>query len=317
MQERRQILRIDRREYFGYVTKACIALGAAYFTSKLPNAYGHSGSVIEVPPTLIIPEIDGKYTPVENLGRSILGKEREEEGWVYKNEWEDARLVSLRNAFDWYHGVSNLAIKHDENWVYGIVDFISDEKNNGGDWLHISIDTKNDGGNIPQIDDYLFGGEWHGRSSPRLSCYMRRGTGKETEAEGWSNTLTMKDALIASSKATSPNSDSEHLVYEFKISKKYFGGSPFVGMYLNVLDSGLSGSFMIWPFNEPRFLWSQPSTWGDIEFLSIESKYAIPESSRTTELATAAIIATTGGLAMMKRRTYLKSLPGLVLTGCL
>jgi len=313
--------KISTREYFEKfaekATLASIVLGATYAASKLPKAYAHSGDVIEVPPALIIPEIDGQYTtPVENLGRSILGKEKEEEGWVYKNEWEDARLISFYPGFNWVHGISNLRIKHDEEWLYGIVDFISDEEINNTDWCHVSIDIKNDGGNLPQTDDYLFAGEWDTRGSPKLSCYMRQGAGKETEFDGWSDTLKMKDAFMASSKNTSPDSDVEHLIYEFKISKKYFSNSV-AGMSLSVLDSSPGMPFMVWPSNEPRILWSHPSAWGDIKFLPMENNYAIPESSHVAGLATAATVAAAVAAYEMKRRRYLKSLPGLVLTGCL
>jgi len=315
MQERRQFLEIGRREYFEYCGAALagVALNAAYFEYKLPSAYVHLG-MLSVLPALVIPQVDGEYTPVEELERTELGKEKEGEGWTFNHEWEDARLIPLRNAFEWVHGVGNFAMKHDENWLYGIIDFISDKNIDGG-MCFISVDTTNNGGDLPQTDDYLFAGEWQTRGSPILYCYMRQGTGKETEVDGWGNTLRMKDASMACSKAASPRSDVEHSIYEFAISKKYFGNSSVAGVYLSVWDPE-ERSFMIWPFNEPRLLGSKPSLWGDVEFLPMENKYAIPEFSHAAGPVASAGIAAAAALAgysTMKKRKYLKSLAGLAL----
>jgi hypothetical protein len=73
------------------VAKAALVAGAAYLASPFPLAYAKEEAV-QVPPAIVRPNIDGKYTPVEELEFTDIGKLTVESNpsLMPKDEWDDS-----------------------------------------------------------------------------------------------------------------------------------------------------------------------------------------------------------------------------------
>ena len=122
-----------------YAKKAALGAGIAYVisqvpTSKLLPAYAQQQEVVEVPYAIVRPNVnDGKYTPVEELELTEIGKQAVADNpkLMPQHEWDDSTagkyavvqpstLVEKSNP-EWY-----LALKHDERRLYLLLDAISE-----------------------------------------------------------------------------------------------------------------------------------------------------------------------------------------------
>ena len=128
----------ERRALLRYATKAALGAGMAYAvsqvpTSKLLSAYAQE-QVVSVPYAIVRPNVnDGKYTPVEELELTEIGKQAVANNpkLMPQHEWDDstaAKYAVLQRSTlheqsnpEWY-----LALKHDERRLYLLLDAISE-----------------------------------------------------------------------------------------------------------------------------------------------------------------------------------------------
>ena len=110
-------------------------LGKFFESQKV--VYGQSGDEVEAPPAIILPKIDGKYTPAAELELSELGKElvKKDPNLMSQivDEWNYDALeikllpnpVGIAKA-----GEAYLRIKYDKpsNSFYGVIDHVSKKK---------------------------------------------------------------------------------------------------------------------------------------------------------------------------------------------
>lgn len=95
---------------------------------------GYASQINQIPPAIVTPKIDGKYTPVDQLNFTDIGKQaaQQDPTLMPKDEWDDSTegKLGLENATwalnktlrpEWY-----IDFKHDDKWLYAMVDAVSD-----------------------------------------------------------------------------------------------------------------------------------------------------------------------------------------------
>ena len=129
----------ERRALLRYATKAALGAGIAYAVSQVPTskflpAYAQEQEVVEVPYAIVRPNVnDGKYTPVEELELTEIGKQAVANNpkLMPQHEWDDSTAgkyavlqpskLGEKSNPQWY-----LALKHDERRLYLLLDAISE-----------------------------------------------------------------------------------------------------------------------------------------------------------------------------------------------
>lgn len=176
----------ERRALLRYATKAALGAGIAYAVSQVPTskflpAYAQEREAVLVPDALIVPNMDDKYTPNETPAEEFeptpfqltpRGKELvvDEANLVFKDPETEGKLITLKDAWDdctqgRYSGNSNtewyLALKHDGNRLYTLVDLVSDLEvgkltadKDRRQYVRLSFDTKNQFKSDPGTPDY-------------------------------------------------------------------------------------------------------------------------------------------------------------------
>jgi hypothetical protein len=161
--------RIERETNAGTISRRRFAAGvaatalAAYLGSKIPKVYAQEQEAIQIPPAIVRPNIDGRYTPVEELEFTDIGKQTVEQNpeLMPKNEWDDCiprRYLPVIPKFEWYSSV-----KHDDKWLYMLIDAVSDtevgERSSNRDTRQIVdflFDTKNSGKDRPGAEGVYY-----------------------------------------------------------------------------------------------------------------------------------------------------------------
>lgn len=99
---------------------------------NVPRGYAR---IQQIPFAIVTPKIDGKYTPLDQVNFTDIGRQavQQDPTLMPKDEWDDSTeaKMSLWNATDkglsesfkpeWY-----VAFKHDDKWLYAMVDAVSD-----------------------------------------------------------------------------------------------------------------------------------------------------------------------------------------------
>jgi hypothetical protein len=188
------------------------------------------------------------------------------------------------------NGTAYVRTKHDADYLYVLVDYVSDTVLGAGDYCTIRLDTKGDGGNAPHEDDYSFVLEWFTAASS--SFRMRQGVGYSWGA--------LADPIGATAKSDcKPSADpyfaAAHMVYEFRISLAIFGSSLNSAICVDVHDIYPSGVTMLWP---ATYHTERPSTWGKLAVSAVP----IPEFSSVGIVAGIGIMSTMSLLVLNKRR---------------
>jgi hypothetical protein len=128
----------ERRAVLRYATKAALGAGIAYAVSQVPTsilpAYAQEQQVVEVPYAVVRPNVnDGKYTPVQELELTEIGKQAVANNpkLMPQHEWDDSTVgkyavlkpstLGEQSNPEWY-----LALKHDERRLYLLLDAISE-----------------------------------------------------------------------------------------------------------------------------------------------------------------------------------------------
>jgi len=192
-----------------------------FFESPIKVAYGQSENVVEVPPALILPKIDGNYTSISELELSELGKElaKKDPNLMSQimDEWNyDAiEIKLLPNPMGTAKaGEAYLRIKYDKptDSFYGVIDHVSKRKIEPGDLANVFFDPKNHRLSAPLEDDIgmVWGwGEKTGEKTARL--YLGTGIGWKTGGDYGELGIKVDCGL-----GKSPLSSEPHEIFEFR-----------------------------------------------------------------------------------------------------
>lgn len=170
-------------------------------------------------------------------------------------------------------------IGHDNKFLYILEDFVTDTEVYGtemrGDQGWVYVDQRHDGGYSPRTDDFVIDLEWV--DPYRNQYFVWRGDGK-----GWAREKTMDDFYwnieAKSSLSRSPNSQTSHMIYEFRIPLNFsdqmkipldFDEKITIGLRLRVYDHNKQVGIEYPPGSSPLV----PNDWANLIF----SPLPIPE----------------------------------------
>jgi hypothetical protein len=192
--------------------------------------------------------------------------------WTSPEEWSDALETPLYKSFDSkLNGTAYFYTKHDGDYIYALIDFISDTSKDANDGAGICFDTNHDGGSLANPDDYAFWFYWTTETASKF--FMWKGTGS-----GWQKTdariaelVPVPGSQAASSLDASPRSSSPHMIYEFRVPKAIFaGGSSVVGFAVSAWHNPYGTRpievLLVWPKDTWRDI---PAMWGELAFSAV------------------------------------------------
>ena len=180
--------------------------------------------------------------------------------WSYTNEWKPSSLIRVQNDDSSF--VYRIAHDYENLFVY--VSATSDETpSKTADRAMVCIDGENNGGDMPDTNDYCFI-TYVGTSK----VHTLQG-GSSLGQNGYYKTIDNHPELIgigAISSQLDRYSKVPHSSYEFKIPIEVFGKSNVYGLYIGVFDSDSTNQYG-WPQdaleNIHPFIPS-PESWGEM-----------------------------------------------------
>lgn len=230
-------------------------------------------NVIKVPYSSNIPNINGE--------------------WDTPTEWTDASETVLEDKYGW---TEYLRIKHgikkEVHYIFILVDFVTDQSYECEDGVMICFDTLGQGGNAPQLDDYVF--RCH-RCPIRSSTYHGTGT-------SWTS-IDEPPGFSASRKfscARDPYNDKQrHLIYEFQIPLSFLGNISSCGFAVVTFD-GNTAKILEFPEGASTHIYynfamghyieldtiSAPGNWGKIELAQPSVVTPTPITPTSTPIIT-------------------------------
>jgi hypothetical protein len=162
--------------------------------------------------------------------------------WTTSIEWKDALEMPI--GFVKGSGQAYFKAKHDQNYLYVLIDFVSDTASQANDWAALAIDVNNDGASTPQTDDLLLMGRWNSQTD--FITAMTTGTG--TAWGSWVIGLTGGFSVAASSDTSNdPYSTSPHLIYEFQVPMSKLNAT---GIGIEGVASDREVNMGAWPLND-------------------------------------------------------------------
>ncbi|MHA1426979.1 MAG: hypothetical protein ACTSQI_13405 [Candidatus Helarchaeota archaeon] len=191
----------------------------------------HSGDLLNAPLLSYVPIIDGTFNSID--------------------EWNDGVVTHWTSPFEVY-----LYIKYNSSYLYLCADSVGDTLSNTIDYIYIYFDTDHDGNPTPGHDDaflmYTF---------PFYAHYTD-GSGAGYDLTYHCDFTSHPGLVGAFSFSTSPNSGSNHRIYEFQIPLALLNVSPgdTLGFGIYVYDWDLSQA-SFWPSG---FISSDLATWSDL-----------------------------------------------------
>lgn len=227
--------------------------------------------------------------------------------WTEKNEWSDASEFSYERG---KNVLGYFLIKDDEEFLYVMIDFVSDRTIDDQDMGRLRFDTENDKGwgNLtgcqingscvsepgmaPMHDDYMIDLIWNEGSANQISF---KGSGTK-----W---VLLKENNPAVQTATSneannnPYSNLPHLIYEFAIPRQLFKNKTEIGFSAyakNKGDRDLKKSYLMMPKTAHNLI---PITWAnltlttsygskEVDLNTIITHTPTPPESKTEETST-------------------------------
>jgi len=207
--------------------------------------------------------------------------------WTIPDEWTDSinTTLGLANRFH---------VKHDDGFLYFLIDYVSDRTMSNGDVSWVYVDTKNDGGSAPRTDDYGFTVGYSGGFFAEMTIGTGTGWGPQTRP------ITGFFGSIGWDASLDPYSTTSHRIYEYKIPKVVLGESTKVGLRVAARD-GETDTWVMWPLGSLRDKLDQ---WGILEISSMQ----IPEFP-TIALPLIFFAATLCALALAKHRKRSRNQP--------
>ncbi len=220
---------------------------------------------IEIPFSARTPTIDGK--------------------WTQQNEWSDAKEITLKRE-EQNHTVY-IFIKHNTTHLFVLIDFLTDFTQSSYDKAGICLDTNENGGQLPEPDDYLFSlcGTVYGVPLPP-EIYRGTGHGENLEDAWIPHQIYNCQGKIGFTGENDPYENEKHRIYEFQINLKFFPETNHYGVYIFVCDYHTNYSLLEWPENaggkwekpsnpDPKQIPPPPDNWGSIKDHFIGEKFDI------------------------------------------
>ena len=127
-----------------------------------------------------------------------------------------------------------------------LVEFLSDNTSDTGDYWQMCIDGNQDGGTAPATEDYRIDIVGH----TNLTVYQGTGSGWAEVAPG--------DIEWANSLSASPTNSTPHWILELNFVKDQLGAGPTWNFRLAVFDENSTAGVLAWP-PTPR---DEPGRWG-------------------------------------------------------
>jgi hypothetical protein len=193
--------------------------------------------------------------------------------WDNSSEWSDTTLIKLtENMSNGVNMTADVRLKYNGTYVFVLIDFLTDLVHNTYDQGGVCIDSANDGGSLPQADDYLFS-LLAGQAPTFLYTFTGTGSGSKP-ADAWSLTM-IPEADGASGFARGQfGNDSIHLIYEFQIPCMIWPAKSSYGFYVYVFDYHTQ-AFLEWPVGAgggwtllakgaSQYVPPSPDRWGSI-----------------------------------------------------
>ena len=210
--------------------------------------------------------------------------------WTTLEEWSDSLETPLYKSFSsTLNGTGYFYTKHDSDYVYALLDFISDASQDQYDQSVVFLDTGHDGGSVAKVDDYAFALIWTNMTSSRFSMWKGTGAGWQTVDSQIAFLTPVPGSLAASSLSASPRSSTLHMVYEFRIPKTIFAASSSsIGLAMVLAHKAAPPSaevLLTWPRDTLRDI---PDKWGELTF----SSTPIPEFPNPTTVLVALVALT-------------------------
>jgi len=187
--------------------------------------------------------------------------------WTNEHEWVDAFELSIGFAVG--SGEAYFKAKHDDDSLYALIDFVSDVESQEADSGFIAIDSENNGGSAPQIDDFALLGRWN--SPTQYSAVIAWGTG--TAWGDWTGLTGAFKVACSKNADKDPYSTSPHLVYEFQIPMNKLNPTG-IGIFIAAFDREVNKG--AWPWAPME----NPSQYNYMEFTT----QVIPEFSTATSI---------------------------------
>jgi hypothetical protein len=191
--------------------------------------------------------------------------------WTTNEEWLDAYQVHVRTGYFAGNGSTAktdiyICFKHDAQRLYVLVDFISDPKvdvgTNNPDSACFHLDTKGDGGDRRQEDDFTAWIKWE----DTRKFVLRFDDYNDV-------TLSPPQGMEAGSSmdaSNDPFSSNSHVIYEIAIPRSLFKGPNDPGLLVHVQDH-TAVHHLVWQptimANLPYERRIMPKTFGRVHFL--------------------------------------------------
>jgi hypothetical protein len=173
--------------------------------------------------------------------------------WTSVDEWNDTLEESL--IFSEGSGKAYLRVKHDINYLYILVDFVTYNDTKTGDGCIVVLDTKHDGGSSVQQDDLAVLIRWN---SPSEIYPAIQWGGWYYNWEFLPSNFEAKSSIESENN---PYSNTPHVIFEFKIPKSSLNSSSTtLGFLVFVIcdNENIKGALPI------IFDTQKPDNWGDL-----------------------------------------------------
>ena len=173
--------------------------------------------------------------------------------WTTDNEWVDAPITEMSdNTYFGYNVIPN-------DWIMQlIIEIFDDDTDDAGDYWQICIDDNNDGGSVPQADDFRIDIVGH----TDLVFYQGNGAGWE-EITPDAGEITWTNAITGTPLESNP-----HWILELTVRKtvRVAPSTPPTGLRVAVYDASNPGAGVrAWaPDSDPDI----PDEWGVISEFS-------------------------------------------------
>ena len=232
----------------------------------------HHQSVL-VPPLLMALLLLSWMTPVQaQTGKTTTCFEAQNSvvldgRWTTPEEWQDSEQISLTayiepgTPYEWTsNGTAYARTKHDNNFLYVLIDFVSAGKAEKDDGGLIMLDGEHDADPILDNDDFGLQITWTSTATTSLDAHGG-------DSGNWVSIPVPGGAQGASSLDASndPNSGVRHPTYEFKIPMSLFKTTDKIGFSAGVFQL-TAKVLMLWPQDRSRV---GPDTWGELAFSAV------------------------------------------------
>jgi hypothetical protein len=221
--------------------------------------------------------------------------------WTTPLEWADASETQLKNELN---QTAYLRLKHNSTFVFVLIDFVTDHTQSSYDLACVAFDSLDDGGDIPQRDDYLIG--MVGVASG-FDSYQGTGINGTPQASWMRKGFVGFYAEKGFSGQNNPYDVSSHRIYEFQVNCEVLGEAMQYGFYVFVCDyhsqtllewpEGAGGKQLSWNNQDVRNVPPPPTNWGSIE------NHFIPEFS--TPIGIFAATTCVGTIIFSKRKYHI------------